>query len=165
MLLQILQWIFSANPVHVYGVIAMLIYWNLASKGKLPQVESIRRFASMLDDRGGNILVLGLLTCWFFIVTVKLFYHAIAMSAAGMIKENDAIMLLALNTVSSGFAGTCFGALLKTMNGAMTVAPPNATTPAGLPLERNKSDRTRRTDEIGSPPGVADATPSQETNA
>lgn len=116
----------SINPIHVYAAAAFSAYLYLASKDKLPQVESIRKFTSMLDDRGGNIAVLGLLTSWFFIVTVKLFYHAISMISNGQIKADDAILLMALNTVSSTFAGTCFGALLKTMNGSLTVPPPGA---------------------------------------
>lgn len=122
----LLQFVAHLNPVHIYAVAFLWVYVYLARRGLLPPVETIRKFTSMLDDRGGNILVLGLLTSWFFVVTVKLFYHTIGMISNGQIKPDDAIMLDALNTVSGTFAGTCFGALLKTLTGSTTVPPPSS---------------------------------------
>jgi hypothetical protein len=121
----IAQALSGMNPVHLYVLLGIISFLYLSTTDRLPPVESIRKLISTLDDRGGNILILGLLTSWFFIVTVKLFYHAISMISNGQIKADDAILLLALNTVSSGFAGTCFGALLKTMTGSQTVPPPS----------------------------------------
>lgn len=129
-----LSFLSKINPIHIYAALVVIGYIYLARIGRLPAVESIRKFTSMLDDKGGNILVLGLFSCWFFVVTVKLFYHAITMISNGQIKADDAILLMALNTVSSSAFGTCFGALLKTLSGALTVAPPNASTSGGLQI-------------------------------
>jgi hypothetical protein len=130
------QWINHLNAAHVYAVLLIFVYIYLAERDKLPAVESIRKFTSMLDDTGGNILVLGLLTSWFFVVTVKLFYFAITLIKNGQIKADDAILLMALNTVSSSAFGTSFGALLKTLKGALTVPPPTGAVGSTTQLPR-----------------------------
>ena len=150
------QFLRSMNVIHVYTILVLIAYVYLARYGRLPAVESIRKFTSMLDDRGGNILVLGLLTAWFFVVTVKLFYHAITMISNNAIKADDAILLMALNTVSSSAFGTCFGALLKTMSGALTVAPPNATTAGGLSIHNGGADGQAGDASTKSAPKAAD---------
>lgn len=136
--------VFSINPIHVYAMIGLLTFLYLVKTDKLPTPEALRKMISMLDDRGGNILVLGLFAAWFFVVTVKLFYHAFAVMQDGVIKADNAILLMALNTVSSGAFGTCFGALLKTMSGAMTVPPPQATSPAGGQIPSNNESREQK---------------------
>ena len=147
---QILTSFFGGvSHVDFYIVLFLITILLLVKYDKVPQVESIRRFTSMLDDRGGNILVLLLLTVWFFSKTVSLFYWAFGSMASGYIKADNAILILALNTVSAGAFGTCFGALLKTMNGSMTVAPPNATTGGGTPIPPYPS--------LASPSGVVEA--------
>lgn len=122
----------SINRVDVWILFVIIFILYLAKIGRLPSVESMRRFTAMLDDRGGNILVLALFTVWFVSVTIKMFYSALGMIGNNYIRADNAILLMALNTISSGFAGTCFGALIKTMSGAMTVAPPNASTGGGV---------------------------------
>jgi hypothetical protein len=151
--MNILSQILSGiNRADFYIVLTIATFVYLARKGMLPSTESIRRLTSMLDDRGGNILVLMSMTIWFVAMTGKLFYYSFHEMESGVLKPDNAILLMALNTMSGTFAGTCFGALLKTMSGSMTVAPPNASTAGGMSIASSPQLM------IGSPAGVASLT-------
>lgn len=141
----------SITHFDFYVVITIVTFIYCAKRGLLPSTEAVRRLTSMLDDRGGNILVLVVLTSWFVVMTVKMFYFAIDQIANKHVTADNAILLMALNTIASGFAGTCFGALLKTMSGSMTVAPPNASTSGGTLLPAGNPSNYPS---LASPPGV-----------
>ncbi len=119
-----------------FDVVSLLIflgYCVLAVLAKLPSVEAIRKLVSTLDDRGGNILVLLALTGWFFATARGLFYHAIGLISNGKIDAKDAVLMFGLTFVTGSAFGGAFAALLKTLTGNMTVAPPNASG-TGVPL-------------------------------
>lgn len=134
--MNFLHGVVQVNPVHIYALCVFFGYLYLSKTGRLPNVESIRKLTSMLDDKGGNILVLGLLTVFFFEVAIKLFYYSFHLmdEADGHIRADNAILLMALNMASTGAFSTVMGALLTTMKGAMTVPPPDATTSGGLKI-------------------------------
>jgi hypothetical protein len=85
---------------------------------RAPEIGVIRDFVNIVNSRGGNIVVLGLFSAYFFQATMRLFYYAFELLQAGQLKDNNAILLMALQfCTTSAFAGS-FGAMLKTMTGS-----------------------------------------------
>jgi hypothetical protein len=113
-------------------------------KHRLPELHSLRTIVGMLNDRGGNILVLVLLSTWFFSTAVQMFYWALnKMSAKTLLPEN-AILLMGFQFVCGVAFGGAFGALLKSMTGSdsssrtvdlrpPTLAPTNPASAAIVP--------------------------------
>jgi hypothetical protein len=132
-----------------YIIFVVLVYTFLKVINKLPAVESIRRLMSALDDRGGNIVVLVALTVWFFAQAIYMFYFAINMIGSGKIDGKDAVLLMGLQFVTGVAFGGSFGALLKTLNGQVSTAPPN---PNFVPDSNVRTTHTETThEEISSP--------------
>lgn len=104
---------------------------------KLPSTSSIGEFITILNSRGGNILVLAVMSLYFFRQAMILFYAMLAQIQAGTLKENNALALMAVQFVTSSAFGGAMGALLKTMTGESSasrsvdrrpnVGPPPAT--------------------------------------
>jgi hypothetical protein len=90
----------------------------LAYLRRLPEPWVIKHYFSALNDRGGNILVLVLMSAWFFSVSVRIFYYAFELLSKKQLDPDNAILLMAVQFVTSSAFGGSFGALLKTMTGS-----------------------------------------------
>ena len=144
-----------------YIIFLVLVYTFLKTINKLPAVESIRRLMSALDDRGGNIAVLVALTVWFFAQAIYMFYFAINMIGANKIDGKDAVLLMGLQFVTGVAFGGSFGALLKTLNGQVSTAPPN---PNFVPDSNVRTTHTETThEEISSPTLIPKTIPAAST--
>lgn len=93
-----------------------------------PNVASIRAFTDILSDRGGVIAILLILTISFFISSMRLFYVAIQLMVEKKLEPENAIVLMSIQFCTNLAFGTCFGALLKTVNGNAPPDPPGTST-------------------------------------
>ena len=130
------------NRWDVYIVLVVVVYVFLSIAGKLPAVESIRRFISTLDDRGGNIVVLVIFSGWFFTVSIRLFYYAIGLISENKLDAKDAILMMALTWVTGSVFGGSFGAFLKTLNGAVSTPLPNPNFVPGTQVSTSTTQTT-----------------------
>ena len=144
-----MHWNVTLSRVDLYFVFMLLTFVVLMVLGKLPTVEGFRKLISAADDKGGNILLLAAFSGWFFSVAIGMFYYVYNMIGEKKIDGKDGVMLMGL-----GFAtGTCFGgafsAMLKTMTGNMTVAPPHASGTGVPPGQSSSSASSITTDASG----------------
>lgn len=94
---------------------------------RFPDALRLRSLIAILDDRGGNILVLMLMSGWFFSASLRLFYFAFTLMAQKNLSADNAILLMALQFVTGAAFGGAFGAMLKTMHGNAFDANANTT--------------------------------------
>lgn len=90
----------------------------LAVMRRLPEPWMVKHYVSAVNDRGGNIIVLCLMSAWFFSVSVRIFYYAFDLLSQKKLDPDNAILLMAVQFVTSSAFGGSFGALLKTMTGS-----------------------------------------------
>ena len=106
----------------------------LAYLRRLPEPWVIKHYLSAINDRGGNIVVLALLSAWFFSISVRIFYYSFELLSQKRLEPDNAILLMAVQFVTSSAFGSSFGALLKTMTGSDSSA---RGTDAGTPGSRS----------------------------
>jgi len=116
------------NQVHYlgFGVAFLLVYAALLYFGKLPSMESTQKFVTMLDTKGGNILVLVALALYFFHDAQVMYYVVIDKIKDGTITADNGIALNGLMFATGAFSGVS-GALLKVMSGADPKPQPGTT--------------------------------------
>ena len=116
----------SANfPYVIAGV--LILYALFLYLGKLPPMESIQRLATMLDTKGGNIIVLVALALYFFHSANVFYYSVLDKIHDGTIASDNGIALNGLTFATGAFSGI-IGALLKVMSGTEAPAPPGTST-------------------------------------
>lgn len=146
-----------------YIVIAtiIVIYAAGAWKNKLPSTGSVHDLVSMIDTKGGNILILGALALYFFHRTEEMYYAVMALVNANTIKSDNGVALNGLLFCNGAFSAVS-GALLKVMSGTEPI-PPGTTT-----VSTPSSPKTPSTITVQSPGKTTITTPpvvEQETNA
>ena len=99
--------------------VSFMVMWY---KGKLPTTGELQDLTTILNSRGGNILILAAASVFFFYRAEKMYYTVVAMIKSGTISADNGIALNGL-TFDTGAFGSAFGALLKTMS-------PDAPSPA-----------------------------------
>ena|ERR1700690_3515576 len=106
------------TPYHYAGItLVVLIYSLFLYLGRLPSMESLQKFVTILDTKGGNILVLVLLALYFFHDATVMYYVLIDKIKDGTIATDNGIALNGLMFATGAFSGVS-GALLKVMSGA-----------------------------------------------
>jgi len=138
-------------------VALFLIFFTIVAmqwRHKLPEPWVLKQYLSAINDRGGNILVLSLMSAWFFAVSVRIFYYAFELLANKRLDPDNAILLMGVQFVSNSAFGMCFGALLKTMTGSDSMTRGTD----GAPGSRVTSQTTTRTD-VAIPPAKTTDTP------
>lgn len=119
---QFLQHVESYYTITMYDLAILLVllacgmYLQVSKKG--PSMSSMREFVNLTNTRGGNIVILGGFSVWFFSASMRLFYHAFAMIAGKSLTPDDAILLMGLQFVTGAGFGGAFGSMLKTMTGS-----------------------------------------------
>ena len=144
------------SQVHYLGFGAgfLILYFLFLYLGKLPSMESMQKFVTMLDTKGGNIMVLVLLALYFFHDAQVMYYIVIDKIKDGTLSTDNGIALNGLMFATGAFSGVS-GALLKVMSGAdpkpganslgtldspspsSTPAPPPAIAPVGITTQGN----------------------------
>lgn len=127
---------------------ALVIYLALAFKNKLPTVESFGKFVSLVDSRGGNILLLTILSYIFFRSSMHLAYYLMALPEE--VSKATTISTAAFSFASGTAFGGAFGALLKSLTGQETnrrsTDPPltnPSTTPPAAPQAQTTGDNPK----------------------
>lgn len=100
-------------PMMFFVSLWVFMQWH----GRLPSTDSIQEFITMLNSRGGNILVLTCLSMYFFKYAVYLFFHLLQLTREGKITPDNAFALMAVQFLTTTAFGGFSGALLKTMTG------------------------------------------------
>jgi hypothetical protein len=117
---QAFHWTYTG----VFGMILVLVIYLVLSVTKTaPSIDTIRQFADIMSDRGGVILVLSLMSIFFFVQSMRLFYVLIDLISAKQLDVQNAVALMAIQFASNSAFGMAFGAMLKTMNGNAPPAP------------------------------------------
>jgi hypothetical protein len=99
-------------------VVVFLTLVVLAVMRRLPEPWMVKHYLSAINDRGGNIVVLALMSAWFFSISVRIFYYSFELLSQKKLEADNAILLMAVQFVTSSAFGSSFGALLKTMTGS-----------------------------------------------
>lgn len=114
-------------PYHYLAIaLALGLYSLLLHFGKLPSMEAVQKFVTMLDTKGGNILVLVALALYFFHDAQVMYYIVIDKIKDGTITADNGIALNGLMFATGAFSGVS-GALLKVMSGADPKPSPGTT--------------------------------------
>jgi hypothetical protein len=115
---QAFHWTYTG----VFGMVLVLaVYLILVLTKTAPTIEVVRQFADIISDRGGVIIVLAIISMFFFEQSMRLFYVLIDLISTKQIDVQNGIALMAVQFASNSAFGMAFGAMLKTMNGN---APP-----------------------------------------
>jgi len=111
---------------HMLVATVLVLYSLFLYLDKLPQMDSIQRLATMLDSKGGNIIVLVGLALYFFHDAQVMYYVVIDKIKDGTITADNGIALNGLMFATGAFSGVS-GALLKVMSGSEPAPPPGTT--------------------------------------
>lgn len=107
------MWMSVEVKIALCGVfLAFMFMWY---KGKLPTTGELQDLTTILNSRGGNILILAIASVYFFHRAEIMYYAVVEMIKAGTIGADNGIALNGL-TFDTGAFGSAFGALLKTMS-------------------------------------------------
>jgi hypothetical protein len=126
----------SAQAFHwtstgIFGMLlVLLVYLVLVFTKNAPPIDSIRHFADIMADRGGVILILTVMSLFFFEQSMRLFYVVIDLVSTKQLESQNAIALMAIQFASNSAFGMSFGALLTTMKANAPPASMNAADPA-----------------------------------
>lgn len=89
---------------------------------KLPSVDSIQELASVVNSRGGNIMVLGIFSFVFFMSALRFTYWFMEKATTGKISAQDTLGLAAFTWVTGTAFGGAFTSMVKAMTGENTKA-------------------------------------------
>ena len=132
------SWINTSNvevQIALYAIsFSFLFMWY---QGKLPSTGQIQDFATIMNSRGGNIIILMIASVYFFHRAEVMYYNVVEMIRANTIASDNGIALNGL-TFDTGAFGSAFGALLKTMS-------PDAPSPANSATTGTTSTTTTLT--------------------
>jgi hypothetical protein len=138
------EWFAPGPPMYIALGICVLVYLLLTFTRRLPQMNSFKEFADVINSAGGHILILTLFSAWFFAVAMRFFFHVLGLTDE-IITKHEAIVMTGIGFVTGTAFGGAWGALLKTMTGGQANGKPQATsvtvppnTPASVSVELPK---------------------------
>jgi hypothetical protein len=99
------------------GALAIfLIVWMILFLTKRnPEMASVRIFMDMFSDRGPIIVILGAMSIYFFVSSMRLFYVAVDLMVQQKLDAQNAIVLMGIQFATGSAFGGAFGAMLTTM--------------------------------------------------
>lgn len=103
--------------LHLAPLILLVAYGVFARYKLLPNIDSLQQFASMLNSKGGNILILGTMSLYFFVTGIRMTYWCLEQAVAGKLSADNAVMMMGLTFVTGSCFGGAFSAMLKVMSG------------------------------------------------
>lgn len=109
----------------------IIVWWSfLWWFGRVPKIESIKQFFEALNTKGGNILILLVMSVVGAFATTRMFYYLVQLSVDGKLQQDNAYALMGLAFLTNQLTGAFIGALLKTMTGdALVVQVPQTVAP------------------------------------
>lgn len=116
--------------MHTNLICLLIFFWALAAlfvgaffwwKGKFPSIETFAKFIELINTKGGNILVLLLVSLIGTYTSVRFLYYIVQLSVDGKLQQDNSFALLAISFLTNTLTGAFIGAMLKTMTGE--VAP------------------------------------------
>lgn len=110
------NFVIDRPDIYIIGLTILLMYSLGAWKNKLPSTGAVHSIVSMLDTKGGNILILGALAIYFFHRTEEMYYAVMALVQNGKLTSDNGVALNGLLFANGAFSGVS-GALLKVMTG------------------------------------------------
>jgi hypothetical protein len=111
---QIMLWI---------GAYFIVILWAYMQwHGKLPSPQSFQEIASVINSRGGNILVLGGFSILFFVTSIRFVYWVLGKQIEGKITIELALGTAAFSWLTGSAFGGAFTSMVKAMTGENTKA-------------------------------------------
>lgn len=118
----------STIPFYQLEAFALLVmFCTLMWFKKLPPVESLQNLATLVNTKGGNILVLAGFSLVFFFTSLGLIYWALNRMAEGKLSADNAVLMMALSWLLGTAFGGSFSSMLKVMTGEETQVPPPKT--------------------------------------
>lgn len=106
----------------------VLLYAFMAYRKVLPSVQAVQDLATLVNTKGGNILVLLFLTMVFFFTGVGLIYWALNRMQEGKLAADNAVLMMGLSWVLGTAFGGSFSSMLKVMSGENPIPPAGTTT-------------------------------------
>jgi hypothetical protein len=92
-----------------------LCFIGMWYKGKLPSIGELQDLTTILNSRGGNIMILAAASVYFFYRSEHMYVKVIELVNSNKMTADNGIALNGL-TFDTGAFGAAFGALLKTMS-------------------------------------------------
>ena len=112
----------------------VLLFVILLWYKKLPAISSWHEFFNAVNSRGGNIVLLGILSIAFFRAAMQMFYWSMDKIVDGKLSADNAILLAGVTFVTGSAFGGAFSSMLKGMTGESSQARrADGTTPDGKP--------------------------------
>lgn len=112
---------FLEKPEIWWPIIVFVTLVILFANNKLPTIDGFARFVALADSKGGNILILLILTMWTITMSVRFGYYAIhalhAAQVSGTPPSSDAVYQVILTWLTGSVSSGFMGALIKTMSG------------------------------------------------
>lgn len=108
------------------GVFCLTLIVMRLTKNRL-STQAFQEVASAMNTKGGNVLVLAIMSLFFFVATMWLAFVVLQDIKAGTLREDNAIALMALQFCMNSAFSACLGAMLKTMTGESPTPPPVGT--------------------------------------
>lgn len=145
-----LKELLASTSIELWGTFwiilaAFILMWY---KGKLPSTGALQDLTTILNSRGGNILILAAASVYFFYRAEHMYVIVMDLVNNNKMTADNGIALNGL-TFDTGAFGAAFGALLKTMS-------PDAPSPASS----TSTGTTSTTTVVTQPPNP----PVQENN-
>jgi hypothetical protein len=110
-LLQMQLFQFAGAGIVAAGLFALI--WS----GRMPSIQRLIDCANILNSKGGNLLLLAMMSAWFFYEALHFSYHLIDLMISKQLTTDNAIALSMFSFVTGTAFGGAFGALLKAMSG------------------------------------------------
>jgi len=98
-------------------VVVIVMYGLFAHFKLLPSAESLQEFVSMLNSKGGNIMVLGAMSMIFFGTAMRFTYWCIVQMIENKMTADNAIAMMGVNFITGTCFGGSFASMLKVMSG------------------------------------------------
>jgi hypothetical protein len=129
----------NAIEAHLALFALIILYGILAAKHLLPSISSLQGFADLLNSKGGNILVLLILSLLFFETGVRMIYWCLERAIEGKLNADNAVMMMGVTFITGSCFGGSFSSMLKVMSGETpTIA--NSTTTTTTSSATNKTE-------------------------
>lgn len=107
---------------------AVLVYALLAYRRVLPSIGAVQDLANVVNTKGGNILVLFVLTLIFFFTGIGLIYWSLNRMLEGKLSADNAVLMMGLSWILGTAFGGSFSSMLKVMSGDDPKPPPGTST-------------------------------------
>lgn len=108
-----------------FPILATLLVVVLLGAFKLwPSIDTLNALANLMNTKGGNILLLGFLSIFFFLIGIRFIYWTLERMIENKLTVDNAMIMLGVNFVTGTAFGGAFSSMLKTMTGESAPSMP-----------------------------------------